>query len=198
MILGLHGKMGSGKDTACELLKELSPVPVVRVSYAAKLKESAAALLGVHLDDLELYKNDPSKMVALGGIYDGLGFVPYREKTMAVREFLQRYGTESHRNVFGEDFWLDAALPLEKDYSDALYVVTDVRFQNEADRIRSLGGKIVKVIGPVEDTGSHASERPLVCDFTIDNTVRDDDFSLLRSELGGVLYWLGLIAPVPA
>ena len=30
---------------------------------------------------------------------------------MTFREFLQRYGTEAHRDVFGKDFWLEYTLP---------------------------------------------------------------------------------------
>ena len=187
MILGLHGKMGAGKNAAASRLPLLTEIPVVEVSYARKLKESVCALFGIALEDLEIWKNRPDRMVSLGGLYDGLGYVPLKERTMTFREFLQRYGTEAHREVFGEDFWLDAALPLDGDYSDALYVVTDCRFQNEADRIRSLGGSVIKIVGPVVETGSHVSEQTLRCDYTIDNTVRGDDFANLDHELNKML-----------
>lgn len=192
MILGLHGKMGAGKDTVYERLLELYDFKTVRISYADKLKESVAALLGLTRDQIETYKNTTDAVVTFDGGWRG----PIKRQTF--REFLQRYGTESHREIFGQDFWLDSALPLpryEEDldgqsrlvgptYNDgALYVVTDVRFPNEAERIRRLGGAIVKVVGPDENTGDHASEQTLPCDYTIDNTIRDDDFANLDHEL---------------
>ena len=193
MIVGLHGKMGAGKNEAAKRLALIAP-PVVEVSFARKLKESAAALLDCTVADLELWKNDPDKQVAVGGIYDALGFTPFKNKTQTVRSFLQRYGTEAHRDVFGQDFWLDAALPTARNgirgrvaYDDALYVVTDVRFENEAKRVRDLGGIVVGGIGPARDTGSHASEQEIDCDCWIDNTRRDDGYASLDASLRNLL-----------
>lgn len=185
MILGLHGKMGSGKNEVARRLALLlrgKGLPLYEVSFAAKLKQSAAALLGCTVDDLEAWKNDPEMWVCLAahGGYD------VREG-QTVRSFLQRYGTEAHREVFGEDFWLDAALPLDRDYSGGLYVVTDVRFPNEAERVRHLGGTVVHIVGQNEDTGSHASERSLHCFYEIDNRIRDDDFASLDKQLIALL-----------
>lgn len=193
MIVGLHGKIGAGKNEAAKRLAILSSVPVVEVSFAAKLKQSAAVLLGCTVADLELWKNDQSKLVCAGGLYDALGFVPYENLSQTVRSFLQRYGTEAHRDVFGADFWLDAALPLlshagaHNPYNHALYVVTDARFPNEAERVRELGGIMVGLTGPVLDTGSHASEVPLECDRWIDNAIRDDGYTSLDAQLGVLL-----------
>jgi hypothetical protein len=195
VIIGLHGKMGAGKNEAAKRLARLSSLPVVEVSYAAKLKESAAALLGCTVADLERWKNDPMMTVVLCNLENE---DPLDVRT--VRSFLQRYGTEAHRDVFGEDFWLDAALPAERNgirgrvaYDESLYVVTDVRFPNEAQRIRDLGGIVVGIIGPSDDTGSHASEVPLDCDLWINNTRRDDGYATLDVQLAErVLAPLGL------
>lgn len=190
-IIGLHGKMGAGKNECARRLAFLSDEPVVEVSFAAKLKQSAAALLGCTVDDLERWKNEGWQRVAVGTQVEDDYFVPASQQS--VRSFLQRYGTESHRDVFGPDFWLDAALPLlpyagaHNPYAHALHVVTDVRFQNEADRVRELGGVVVQVVGPDTDTGAHVSEQPLYCDHTIRNVVRDDGFISLDERLGYLL-----------
>lgn len=182
MILGLHGKMGAGKDEAAKRLALLAPIPVVRVAYADKLKKSAAALLGCSVDDLERWKNDSRVSLFL---CDEIG--PMMDEQQTIRSFLQRYGTEAHRDVFGQDFWLDAALPIGRDYSSALYVVTDVRFENEADRIHELGGRVARVVGVNEDTGTHLSEQVLACDFELDNRERGDDFKRLDWGLSVLL-----------
>jgi len=180
VILGLHGRIGAGKNACAARLLELGH-DVVEVSFARKLKESAAALLDCTVEDLERWKNEPHRVVTVALLVDGLGPIP--GPTQTVRSFLQRYGTEAHRDVFGPDFWLDAALPLDRDYTEKLYVVTDVRFPNEADRVRVLGGIMVEVVGPPTDTGSHVSERPLPCDYAILNTIRDDGFASLDHNL---------------
>lgn len=184
MVIGLHGRIGAGKNAAAKRLALLYP-DVVEVSFAAKLKLSAAALLGCTVDDLERWKNNRDALVE---VHDGtrLG------GRQTVRSFLQRYGTESHRDIFGEDFWLDAALPLEAQlapggYDNALYVVTDVRFPNEAQRVKDLGGYTVKVIGPDEFTSGHVSELPLECDYGLNNAVRDDGFAALDRNLRQLL-----------
>jgi hypothetical protein len=184
VILGLHGKMGAGKNEAAKRLGRLSgALPVVEVSFAAALKRSAAAALGVTVDDLERWKNDPEAwiLVDVGGTH---------RSTQTVRSFLQRYGTEAHRDVFGASFWLDAAMPADGAYDDALYVVTDVRFANEAARVRFLGGYVVLIQGANSDTGSHPSEALLdqeEADFIIDNSRRDDGFASLDRQLVGIL-----------
>jgi len=180
VILGLHGRIGAGKNACAARLLELGH-DVVEVSFARKLKESAAALLDCTVEDLERWKNEPHRVVAVSLLVDGLGPIP--GPTQTVRSFLQRYGTEAHRDIFGPDFWLDAALPLDRDYTEKLYVVTDVRFPNEAERVRALGGVMVEVVGPAGDTGSHVSEQPLRCDYGVANWVRDDGFASLDRGL---------------
>lgn len=198
MIVGLNGKMGAGKNEAAKRLALLSSLPVVEVSYARRLKESAAALLGVSLHNLEVWKNNPSRCVTAGTIIDGLGFVALGETTITIRSFLQRYGTESHRDVFGDDFWLDAALPVETEgwYDDRLYVVTDMRFPNEAQRVKDLGGVTVRIVGAHTETGNHPSEQVLECDFEIDNSARDDGFAALDMALAELLAKIGVDTPV--
>jgi len=205
MVIGLTGKKQAGKNAVAKLLAVYSPLPVVEVSYAAKLKQSVAALLGCEVDDLERWKNDPSVKIQVARWPHEL------LACITMREFLQRYGTESHREIFGKDFWLDAALPLpelwapegapeaaeyDDAYGDALYVVTDVRFPNEAERIKELGGTVVRVVGPpeVEEvTDGHASEAPLpdeLVDLTLFNDRRDDEFAALDTRVRTLLKML--------
>ena len=188
MLIGLNGRIGAGKNTVAQRLAMLHG-NVIEVSFAAKLKESVCALLGCTLHDLEVWKNKPERCVAVGTLVDGLGFVPHKDTVMTVRELLQRYGTEAHRDVFGEDFWLDAALPLHDWFyrDDILYVVTDMRFPNEAARVQGLGGVTVQVIGPDEHSGDHRSEIPLVCDYGLNNARRDDGFAALDRNLRQLL-----------
>lgn len=98
------------------------------------------------------------------------------EMGISGRTFLQRYGTEAHRDLFGDDFWVDALLPLEikKFHGDEarwqknfptsdIAVITDVRFENEAERIRDLGGQVWRIDRPdlPETEDQHASEQAL-------------------------------------
>jgi hypothetical protein len=153
VIVGLHGKIGAGKNEAAKRLALISPLRVVEVSYARKLKQSVAALFGISLEDIELLKNDDEAFVWLSpALGNDVELFHQRDKRMTFRVFLQRYGTEAHRLIFGVDFWLDAALPWGGGYEDAIYAVTDVRFENEAKRVRELGGVVVGIVGPGDVT----------------------------------------------
>ena len=60
------------------------------------------------------------------------------------REALQKMGTEVGRDVFHTDFWVYELENRLKLYTDPV-VITDVRFPNEIDWIRSNGGKVYHI-----------------------------------------------------
>jgi hypothetical protein len=178
MIIGLVGKKQSGKDTAYSLIKERYP-HAERRAFADKLKQSAAALLNVSLDDLEQWKVDPE--ISIGLVWSDQD---YHEALVTGREFLQRYGTEAHRDIFGEAFWLQQCLPAGEFTADKLIVITDCRFLNEAAWIHGLGGLIFKISrGTLESGDVHPSEvelEQIVPDYHIQNDGTMDEF---RNEL---------------
>jgi hypothetical protein len=187
MIVGLHGLKNSGKDTvAAYLIKRYG---FERRAFADPLKKSVAALLDIPYHVIDKWKNDPRIVVdvqmkdgnVIGGIGDTLS-------THTFREFLQRYGTESHRDVFGENFWVDQTLPTSGYYSGKKIVVTDCRFIEEARRIRSIGGFIVEVQRPgLESKDQHRSEQPLPVDIIdyvlVNDSALDDLFERIEVML---------------
>jgi hypothetical protein len=201
MILGLTGKKQHGKDTVGRILVEEHGYR--RLAYADALKESAAALFDIDPEKWNEWKNDRKATVSIvAEWYDSSdrspepALVPGFCKSITVREFLQRYGTEAHRDIFGESFWLDV---IDKEIKRALHsgppavdhedriertniVVTDVRFDNEADLIRSNGGTVIEVYRPqvVDDADSHASEDLPRADLMLFN---GDDIETLRQRI---------------
>ena len=186
MILGIHGKLGSGKDTVYDRIVARYPdAHIKRLSFADKLKDSACALLGISREQMEVMKRaDGFNHLAL---YDDFQHEcdSTARSSMSMRTFLQRYGTEAHRDVFGQNFWVDHAIGAAT-MPNWLYIFTDVRFENEAEAIIERGGQVWRVIGINENTGDHASERPLSDDmisYTIDNSARGDGFAHIDSQL---------------
>jgi hypothetical protein len=198
MLIGFHGRKQAGKDTAYQRLTELfmhgsaHPVSVERVSFADLLYRSAAAALGVTVEELYRWKVDDTVRIAIQQWTDYGEGVWKTLHTLNFRQYLQYYGTEAHRDIFGSDFWVDA-VDLRHDPhhfgASRFLVVTDVRFVNEAEAIREYGGVIVELVGPteVEQAGdTHASETPLpreLVDFVIDNSDRSDSFEALDNQL---------------
>lgn len=190
MLIGFHAKKQGGKDTAYARLSAAYGGSVERIGFADLLYRSAAAALGgVTVEELQRWKSDPNvrvQVVCLGVDADSDPEDIEIMVDMDVRTFLQKYGTEAHREVFGSDFWVDA---VELWHQGRIVCVTDVRFENEARAVRQMRGVIVKLLGPpeVELAGdTHESEAGLsddLVDFIVDNSRRDDDFHSLDQQL---------------
>jgi hypothetical protein len=184
VIIGLHGKKQAGKDTTLGYIDEYfgqTGLVVQGRSFARALKVSAAASLGIKPDDPMVWADQLKVNSTIAVIDDDT----HTSHEISGREFLQYYGTEAHRDVFGENFWVDVVCPRDLVSHDAeLLVFTDVRFPNEAERIKEVGGTIWQIIRPdVETRDLHASEQPLppqLIDAVIWN---DKDLNHLRNEI---------------
>ena len=131
MIIGIIGKAGSGKSTISDhlVLKHM----FLHNSFASSLKESAKQIFG--LSYAQLYGNEKDVIDLT------LGITP--------RFILQQLGTEVARNIH-KDTWL---ISLERNIEGTEnllgkehdWVIDDVRFNNEAEWIRSKGGFLLKV-----------------------------------------------------
>ena len=104
----------------------------------------------------------------------------------SVRQLLQEVGTDAMRNVIHPNVWVNALFadykPFIENYPNLTksngkdliegnnysmgkavllnWIITDVRFPNEAEEVRKRGGKLIKIIRN-NDTGNHPSETSL-------------------------------------
>lgn len=202
-IIGISGKIGSGKDTVggiiqlMQAVSHLNEEQVARVvsdsrimasfemrdkgwevkKYADKLKQIAEILTGIPKVNFESQEFKKSFLGEEWGTIrqNPLNAIPpfadvKFNNLMSVREFLQKLGTEGLRNNLHENVWVNALFS-EFDSASSKWLVTDVRFQNEADAIKNLGGIVVRIDRGM-DTGTHASETSLddyKFDYTINN-----------------------------
>jgi hypothetical protein len=145
MLIGLAGYARSGKDTIGKILVERG---FQRVAFADKLREFALAIDPIIWDRPRFRLSDVVEVEGWEGA----------KENPEVRSLLQRLGTEAGRNILGEDVWVNAAL----DIPPGDYVITDVRFPNELEAIRSRGGQVWLVsrpgYGPIN---GHPSETAL-------------------------------------
>ncbi len=193
MILGLSGAKGSGKDTVAAYLVKTHGFE--RKAFADPLKKSVAALFDIPFAMVDKLKNDESAFTSIYQLspakdqYEAAGRELISQHDMTFRTFLQRYGTESHRDVFGEDFWVDITLPVQGYYPGRAIVVSDVRFPNEANRVTQLGGYNVRIfrdaVIPEESIDPlHKSEHfDFGYDFTILNNGGLDDLAVSCEEI---------------
>lgn len=157
-LIALTGKKQVGKST---LANELFQYGFAEVSFAAPIREFVAGLLGVHVIELERMKEMPIDW--LGG--------------ETPRWMMQSLGTEWGRELIHPNIWVAVAARKINRLRDKGIdvVVSDLRFENEATLIHTLGGRIVRVVrgeasGPVD---SHISEAG-IDDSWVDTTFYND------------------------
>lgn len=149
MIIGVSGYAQSGKDTVAALLRDRG---FERVAFADGIKIALLALDPV-------LTNSYGDRTSLAKYVEHYGW-EMAKKVPEVREYLQRLGTEVGRNMFGETVWVDYAFRGMSPHKN--YVITDVRYPNEADRIRESGGRVIRVVRPgFGPANSHVSESAL-------------------------------------
>lgn len=146
-LIGFCGRAGSGKDSAAAVLVAAG---WTRVAFADGVKEMA-------YDIDPVVRNKVGTPMPLAGLVDVVGWDRAKELP-DVRRFLQRLGTEGVRRHLGDSVWVDLAA--EKiDAVGGPVVVTDVRFPNEVEMVRLLGGVVVRVERPgVAAVVAHSSE----------------------------------------
>lgn len=138
--IGLIGAQSSGKDYVGNWLQQNIERKTEIVKFATKLTEVTAAILGV--DDLSLFQNrewkEQQHFIWQSQITNNNG------KLISPREAQQIIGTDICRRLLGADVWVQALAASCQD-PDTLYIVTDVRFQNELDFIRNNNGVVVYI-----------------------------------------------------
>jgi hypothetical protein len=184
IIVGFGCKRRRGKDTCCRMAKELLEEWGYKVrldGFALSLKEGIGK--GVFgLTDEQLYG------AAKFDVDPFWGLTP--------RDILQRGGTEAMRNTFGQDIWVQTLERRASADPETSVLICDVRFPNEVEGLRRLGGYAVLVDRPLElvptaaspEEDQHASETSLDhftgWDFCIEN---DSSLEHLREEVRGML-----------
>lgn len=166
-IIGFSGLIGSGKTWAADVLIQRHGFKKVR--FAGPLKAMCAAL-GMTYEEIDGHdRNKPSDLLC--------GRTP--------RYALQTLGTEWGRQIIGENLWVNAWLRAVEAIIPAHLpvVVDDVRFENEAAAVRSLGGKVIRIHRPGLAVGDHASEQGCSFDYCIDNDADRGAFAVKINAL---------------
>lgn len=176
-VVGVSGWARTGKDTVAAHLVE--KYGYTRMSFADPMRE---ALL--RLDPLITVGEIQG--VSLSSAVHGLGWEELKSLSPDIRGLMQRMGTEVGRDMFGQDFWVNAAIDSIKDGSKVIFA--DVRFPNEAEAIKNLGGEVWRVLRPgVGPANDHISETALDDHsfdmYILNNTTLEDLWEVIDKEL---------------
>ena len=95
-------------------------------------------------------------------------------KPPLMRRFLQNYGTDVRR-AEDQDYWVNRWEDSALSNPGKNFVADDVRFQNEFDKIQSMGGAVIRVVrDDISTGGEHVSETEhlnFAQDFTVSASV---------------------------
>ena len=147
MIIGLSGYARSGKDEVAKILVE--DYGYTRVAFADKIREL--------LLETNPQVKDGFRIESVVGAY---GWDQAKVLFPEIRKLLQDLGVGA-RKVFGDEFWVAQAL--KQVHFEENWVITDVRFTNEADRIKQYDNSQlwrVKRTG-VDAVNGHVSEHDM-------------------------------------
>jgi hypothetical protein len=135
MLIGLCGPAGAGKNTVAEFLVDSDGCTFRQIAFADPLYQCISTITGLSIGRLQ----DRAVKEAV---------IPWLGKSP--RQMLQSMGTEWGRNSVHDEIWIRIALERAKPELAAGrgVVITDVRFDNEAQAIIDAGGEVWRVVRP--------------------------------------------------
>lgn len=186
LLVAFHGLPGVGKDAAANRLVESGTWS--KVSFAAPLKRGLSEMLGIPMEDIDnpSIKNEPDYKFG-----------------RSIRYMLQTLGTEWGRNLIDDSLWMKLAQEsIERQFQHGLNVVnTDLRFLNEAEKVKEMGGYVIHILrndnvnGDISlKTGaqSHASNVTLPTEF-IDYTIHNNySLQMFEDEISRIVTEIAL------
>lgn len=181
-IIGLTGRKRSGKDTVAVMLKDGRGSGVLTLSFAEPIRRFVAECCSLTKQQLEQVKDGSVTLAA--------------DVFVSPRRMMQELGTEWGRSQH-PDLWVailrDKLDTIAERYPGTEAVlITDVRFENEADMIHDMGGVVVEVIRPTGSVAqdAHASERGLSPENVDIKLYNDGTIDQLKEQVCNTLPFL--------
>jgi putative protein kinase ArgK-like GTPase of G3E family len=159
-IYGFSGKIGVGKNYIAEKIFGKQLYDLGYKIHILAFGDQVKYEIGSRLSIIENNKKFTDEM---DNIYNEL----FINKTTTTRKKLQYYGTNYCRNgdnwninneftlynqpeIWIKSLYLQIKNILNKSYNTNkdIFIITDIRFINEADFVKNLGGKIIRIIAP--------------------------------------------------
>ena len=158
MIIGLHGEAGSGKDFAADYLCSKSWYD--KTSFAKPIYDMINCLGFDASSSMDREEKESSD--------NFLG--------VSLRRMLQTLGTEWGRDLINKDIWIKVAEHNISEFSNV--IITDVRFDNEAEMVIKKNGIVINIISPNNPNSTkqkHVSEVKIKDEYIY--TVIENDYT---------------------
>ena len=164
MVIGLSGKIRSGKSRVAKIFKEVleedGKTCEVK-SFASPIYEIVSKLYRTSIKEIQREKRDNVPIYIFSRKSNsGMLLSNYRE-------ILQTIGTTA-RDYGDEDVWINSLFGCENEkimgeftWATDYWIIDDVRFPNEAQRILDCNGKLIRINRPDADDNKHIIENSL-------------------------------------
>lgn len=180
LIIQLSGKKRAGKDTVARYLttalETAYDYKVEVLSFAEPMKDIAATILGITLEDLDEYKNDIQQF----GLIIQNNYDTATEHRTNCRSFLQKLGSDAMKKWFGNDVWVNILNQRIKTSTADVIIIPDWRFEIE-EITSSLKIRINSNQCDLKDT--HVSETELDSYNHFDLLLNNDDYKLTQQQI---------------
>lgn len=212
-VIGISGKIGSGKDTLAQLLQlhiwndyfpeeenyfkadaierlatgnfsslsewSLNGKMFKQMLFAKKLKQFVADILGVPVEKLNDQEFKKSNLPVEWNVFQHYTSVGDDKRPMTVRELLIGIGDGMRERVH-PDIWVNALFSQYDENSK--WIVPDMRYPNEHERISKLAGTTIRIERPGIQTLDHISETGLDNHKFHYTIINDSDLSSLYDK----------------
>lgn len=136
VIIGISGKKRAGKNLVTEIFKEVlgeANKSYLHLAFGDSVKKACSVALGFEEDYFfnECVKDEVFEFV------DGV--------KMSGRKIMQVLGTEAARDNFNDSIWLTSVSNKIKRSSVEIILISDLRFKNEFEFIKSNNGFCIRV-----------------------------------------------------
>ena len=176
-IIALTGPKGSGKDTVAQMIARQYE-SVITIAFADPIKEVIQDLFD--LDKSTIGHYDDFKRTTLRYNLPG-----YSELGVSARHVVREIGMlmRSYDDKQFTDYVCDAI----RSQPDKIWIVTDLRFDNEYMVLKGLGAKIINIMRPTYEYDGHITERGFnesLVDFQLMN---DGNLEYLKTRVTTVM-----------
>jgi hypothetical protein len=172
-VVALTGPKGSGKDTVGMVIRQLYPLYNVRcIAYADPIKKVINELFDLSdgYGEYDLFKRTELKFELNGNPRNISGRHLVREIGMLMRQYDDKQFTKYVRQEI-------------ETCNNTIWVVTDMRFDNEYMDLKDLGAKTIKILRPKYHYDGHITERGFD-DQLVDNLLMNDgDLDFLQTRV---------------
>ena len=175
MIIGVAGKIDSGKSLVCSILRNIADQYGKRVeikSFAYPIYRIVSDLTDISIEEIKRRKKNHVTVQVKDQVTN------YRSIMQTIGNGLREYGHD--------DIWIDSLFGVDNQeamreltWKTDWWIIEDLRYTNEAKRIKSLSGYVFQVVRDESENNSHVAENSLSAwsewDLIINNNYKTVD-----------------------